>query len=216
MISLLKEAFSSKKELRSLTSQEIKCTAQVLIIDDEKPEELIALLKKEGWRLNHITDLDSLSNKKLAESHVICIDIMGVGKKLQETSGLPLVRRIKQQYPEKKIILYSSVSNHDIFEDALDFVDIRLRKQASLVPFTNAIEKMASETLSYNEAILSIYKKIEKSNPHITYEDFKKAVDKSTTKSGIDTEKVTRVLNLTDSSVSLVASALKLIVWAMA
>ena len=64
MISLLKEAFSSKKELRSLTSQEIKCTAQVLIIDDEKPEELIALLKKEGWRLNHITDLDSLSNKK--------------------------------------------------------------------------------------------------------------------------------------------------------
>lgn len=48
-----------------LPIEKIKDMAHVLIIDDEDPKELKTLIKKDGWQVNYLNDLDSLENKKL-------------------------------------------------------------------------------------------------------------------------------------------------------
>lgn len=169
-----------KKSIPSLNDIQVKSMANILIIDDEEPVELRTLLNKEGWKNYYLNDLDALSNRKLVDCHVVCIDIMGVGKKLQESSGIGLVKHIKERYPAKKIILYSSVSNHDIFEDSLDYVDKKIRKQTSLVPFILAIEEMAKNTLSWDEAVRFSYNKVKAYlPPESTFDNFREAADKA-------------------------------------
>lgn len=166
---------------------QLKNVTKVLIIDDEEPKELRDHLKKEGWKNSYLNDLDALANKKLEDSQIICIDIMGVGKKLQVKDGMSLVIHIKEKYPEKKIILYSSVSKQDIFSDALDYVDKRLRKESSLVPFSIAIEEMAEKTFNWNETIKYAYSKVKDLlGEEIEYDKFKILAEKSITKKGWD------------------------------
>jgi DNA-binding NtrC family response regulator len=169
----------------TLSVEQLKRTTKVLIIDDEEPKELRELLKKEGWKNYYLNDLDALSNKKLEESHVVCIDIMGVGKKLQVQDGMGLVKHIKKRYPEKKIILYSSVSKQDIFSDAIDHVDKRLRKESSLVPFIIAIEEMAANTFSWEQTVKYAYLQVKDTlGETIEYEAFRDAAEKSITTNG--------------------------------
>ncbi len=173
------------KAPKPMSADHIKKRTTVLVIDDEEPIELRALLKRDGWRNYYLDDLDSLEAKKLRDSQIVCIDIMGVGKALQVSDGMGLVKDIKLKYPEKKIILYSSVSKQDIFSDALDFVDKRLRKQSSLIPFVKAIEEMAANTFSWDETLRYAYFKLEGELGDIMdFDSFKKNAEKSIVKGG--------------------------------
>jgi len=177
--------FRRKRPPEPLSVDQLKKLAKVLIIDDEEPKELRELLKKEGWKNYHLNDLDALSNKRLEESHIICIDIMGVGRKLQAEDGMGLIKHIKGRHPEKKVILYSSHSKQDIFSDALDHVDKRLRKESSLLPFVTAIEEMAAKTFSWDETIKYAYEKVKDMiGEKIDYDHFKELAEKSITKNG--------------------------------
>lgn len=206
--------FWRKKSIKQLTKEQIKSLTKILIIDDEEPKDLRELLRKEGWTSYYIKDLDSLSNKKLEESQVLCIDIMGVGTKLREKNGMGIVKHIKEKYPEKKIILYSSVSNHDIFEDALDYVDRRIPKQSSLVPFISAIEEMATNSLSWSDAVMYGYEQIKPFlKEEIAFEDFKTMADNSVVGSKFDAKgfasKTGVAINLADKVAKVVSVALK-------
>ena len=202
-----------RKTIQPLTDDQVKAITKVLIIDDEEPVELRELLRKEGWKHYYLPDLDALANKKLEESQIVFIDIMGVGKKLQEQSGIGLVKHIKQRYPEKKIVLYSSVSDHDIFSDALDYVDKRIRKQSSLVPFLSAIDEMARSTLSWDETIKFAYRKIEGVLPAtITFEQFKANAEKSIINNRFDADAFSRKTGMASDVASLVSSLVSLAV----
>ena len=141
--------FKKRNKFKPVNIDRLKELTRVLIIDDEDPVDLREHLKREGWKTSYLEDLDALSNKKLIEAQIVCIDIMGVGIKLGEENGMGLVRHIKEKYPEKKVILYSSVPKQDIFDEALDYVDKRLRKEASLLPFSSAVEELSSKTYSW-------------------------------------------------------------------
>lgn len=202
-----------KNSPRSLTQEQIKELTRVLIIDDEEPRELRALLRKEGWKTTHLTDLDSLANKSLNEAHIVCIDIMGVGKILQVSDGLELVGHIKERYPNKKVILYSSVSRQDIFSDSLDYVDKRLRKEASLVPFVTAIEEMAANTFSWDEALVYAYEKMGKNLVEIvSFDQFRQLAEKSITSSGFDSKRFSKKAGSSLDVVAKLATLLSLAV----
>lgn len=191
----------------------IKKSTRVLIIDDDEPEELRLLLKRDGWKDFYLPDLDSLENRKLKESHIICIDIMGVGRALQCSNGMDLVKHIKIKHPEKKIILYSSVSKQDIFSDALDYVDKRLKKEASLIPFSQAVEEMARNTFSWEETIKYAYAALRTNFPEMKFEDFKAMAEKSQKRDGtFDGEKFAKktgvALDVASKIASLVGLAL--------
>jgi len=205
------EKYFSEKVPEPPSIEQLKRITKVLIIDDEEPKELRELLKKEGWKISYIDDLDSLSNKKLEESHIVCIDIMGVGKKLQIPNGMGLVKDIKEKYPEKKIILYSSVSKQDIFSDALDYVDKRLRKESSLVPFSAAIEELAKSTFSWDESIKYAYAKVKDLlGEKIEFEQFKAAAEKSITKEGWSKERFMKKLRVGLEVASIIAPLVEL------
>ena len=123
--------FKKKKIKKFLKKSipELKDKTRVLLIDDEETS-LVESLKAEGWHVKYLPDLDRYNNTDLRDAHIVCIDIKGVGKKLNiKEEGLGLVRNIKEKYPEKRIILCSSISSHDIFDNAIDLVQSYLDKE---------------------------------------------------------------------------------------
>lgn len=203
--------FFGVKVPESISLEKIKEITSVLIIDDEEPAELRLLLKKSGWKNSYVKDLDSLETRKLKDSQIVCIDIMGVGKTLQVNNGMGLVKDIKLKFPEKKIILYSSVSNQDIFSEALDYVDKRLRKQSSLIPFVKAIEEMATSTFSWDETLRYTYLRLENEiGDLMDFDSFKKNAEKSIRKGGLNTDIFVRKANVSLDVASKIASLVAL------
>src|SRR5690606_18315217 len=110
--------FKSKKrkKFQSKSLAELKARTRILLIDDEETN-LVESLRAEGWHVKYLPDLDRYNNTDLVDAHIVCVDIKGVGKILNiPEEGLGLVKNIKEKYPQKKIILCSSVNSHDIFD----------------------------------------------------------------------------------------------------
>lgn len=207
ILSYLRKKFT--KQPNKLTIDQIKNIAKILIIDDSKPTEIIENLKKEGWKAVWIEDLDALGNKNLLSSHIVCVDIMDVGLKLGLDNGMQLAKEIKLKYPEKKIVLYSTVSKQDIFDDAVDVVDKRLRKLGTPLPFTSAVEELAIKTLNWEDAIKYAYAKVLPIiGSDVTFENFRSAALKSTT-SSLDIDKFVTILKVSTAVANTVAAMLK-------
>src|SRR5690606_20901804 len=136
---------------------DLKDKTRILFIDDRETD-LVSALKKEGWRVKYVDDLDSYNNTDLVDSQIICSDIKGVGIKLNvQGEGLGLVKAIKAKYPEKKIILYSSISSHDIFDNAIDLVDKKLFKDGQVHPFDAAITELSEKLFDWDTVVKDIY-----------------------------------------------------------
>ena len=73
--------FKKKRKFRNLTLEEIKGKARVLFIDDEDRKDIIEYLSKSGWlcRQLHEKNFDTLDQIDIIDSHIICVDINGVG-----------------------------------------------------------------------------------------------------------------------------------------
>lgn len=151
--------FKKKKNKRFLKKSlaDLKDKTRILFIDDRETD-LVSALKKEGWRVKYVDDLDSYNNTDLVDSQIICSDIKGVGIKLNvQGEGLGLVKAIKAKYPEKKIILYSSISSHDIFDNAIDLVDKKLFKDGQVHPFDAAITELSEKLFDWDTVVKDIY-----------------------------------------------------------
>jgi hypothetical protein len=193
-----------------LSLDQIKKIAKILIVDDNKPDELMAHFRKEGWAVNHLPDIDAMQNKQLMKTHIVCLDIMGVGKLLGLNNGLELAGEIKKIYPEKKIILYSTLAQHDIFNECVDVVDRRLKKESSLLPFSSAVQELSKIALNWEDALIHSYNKI---SPIIgnstTYDQFKKAVSKSTKNGEINADALEKSLKIGKGVVDIVVPLIK-------
>ena len=116
---------------QDLSLEALQAQTHVLFIDDEDRADVIGYLHGESWRCRQLYDLDSMENPELKDAHIVCIDIRGVGRKLnKEAEGLDLVVSIRNRYPEKKIVLYSSQATHNIFHPANDMIDKRIHKRS--------------------------------------------------------------------------------------
>lgn len=197
-----------KKRFIQKSLPELKDKTRILFIDDEETA-LVESLKSEGWHVKYMEDLDRYSNVDLKDAHIVCIDIKGVGKKLNiPEEGLGLVRNIKERYPEKKIILHSSYSSHDIFDNAIDIVDKKIYKDGQTHPFDSAIQELAYKLFDWDSLIKEIYFKYKgEFGVDITLEDFSKKMKSAINGNEIDVE---RILKITLAGVN-VASKIKVI-----
>jgi len=151
--------FKKKKNKRFLKKSlaDLKDKTRILFIDDRETD-LVSALQKEGWRVKYLDDLDSYNNTDLVDSQIICSDIKDVGIKLNvQGEGLGLVKAIKAKFPEKKIILYSSISSHDIFDNAIDLVDKKLFKDGQVHPFDAAITELSEKLFDWDTVVKDIY-----------------------------------------------------------
>lgn len=173
---------------------ELKDKTRILLIDDEETD-LVESLKSEGWHIKYMADLDKYNNTDLKDAHIVCVDIKGVGKKLNiKEEGLGLVRNIKEKYPEKRIILCSSVSSHDIFDNAIDLVDKKVFKNGQTHPFDSAIQELALKLFDWDSLMKEIYFKYKSEfGVEISLEEFTTKMKSVIDGNEIDTDKILKV-----------------------
>lgn len=152
-----------KRIVKNFNLQQLKRITRILFIDDEDRSKTIQYLKSENWNARQIFDLESMENTNLIDSHIIYIDIMGVGKQMGKLNeGLDLIVSIKNKYPEKKVVVYSSKSTHDLFHEANDLVDKRILKRAGdFEVFRTTAEELSKKCFNWDFVIAEIFKKIE-------------------------------------------------------
>jgi protein gp37 len=93
---LIMRGVFKKEKLPKRSLDDIKSVARILFIDDHK-FRLIDILKAGGWHnVQWVKDVESLSITELSDSHIILVDIQGVGKKMQfHDEGLCLTIALK-------------------------------------------------------------------------------------------------------------------------
>lgn len=97
--------FKKKNIFRNLSIEEIKEKTRVLFIDDQNRNDIIEYLSKSDWKCRQLfeRDFDTLDAIDIKDSHIICVDINGVGEKLGKNNGLDIVKSIKTKTPNKKL-----------------------------------------------------------------------------------------------------------------
>lgn len=192
--------FRKKKIFRNLSIEEIKGKTRVLFIDDEERKDIIDYLTKSGWQCRQLyeKDFDTFDNIDIVDSQIICIDINGVGEKLGKNNGLDIVSSIKNKYPNKKVIIYSSQSTQNIFHEAIDLADKKILKTVGdYEVFQNAIEALSKIIFSWDEMIKDTYEKAKTYwTEDISIEQFKKLIEKAGSKKDLTVEQLTSILKV--------------------
>jgi len=185
----------TKRKYREKSLAEIKDLSRILIIDDRRPH-LVDDLKGEGWRVNYVEDLESYHSTDLVDSHVICLDILEVGKKLRCENGLELVKGIKGEYPEKKILLYSSVPSHNIFDLSIDLVDKRILKDGQPYQFIHAVEELSYQVFDWKHCVKDIFERYKSEfGTELSLQDFELKLQNSISSDGtVDVKKISKYI----------------------
>ncbi len=96
-------------KLPSRTIDEIKVVCRVLFIDDQK-FNTVEILKKSGWRVTRVKDIESIDSTEVRDCHIIFVDIRGVGRAMKfndEGDAIPndfdsnkFLQLVKDKIPE--------------------------------------------------------------------------------------------------------------------
>lgn len=116
---------------------------KILFIDDDTKFKIIDILNTAGWSTKIVKDINNIDSELILQTHLFFVDINGVGKKLSfKDEGLGLANAIKNKYPEKKVVIYSSDEKGNRFHNALRNVDDFLPKNAEPIEFQGVIEQL--------------------------------------------------------------------------
>ena len=145
---------SSENTRDSTVAQEMHCDIEymkthtdILFIDNEK-FQIVKTIKEAGWKNTHWLNgatLKNTDNERIVAADIIFVDIVGVAPTLFRDEGLGLIVSLKEKYPRKIVILYSSQGSHDIHHRAFDMIDDKMRKESRAGIFLNKIDKYAKK-----------------------------------------------------------------------
>lgn len=192
--------FKKKKKLPERNLDNMKQISRLLFIDDKK-FAVVDILIRAGWlNTQSIKDVESLDQPEIKDAHIIFVDIQGVGKKLHfQDEGLGLTIALKERYPNKKIIVYSSEDQGRVqaFHKGIDIADARLSKSADPYQFQSIVERFSKDILSLDSCVERIQKTI--------YNEFGQTMQ---TEEII--EKITKIYNQNDFSIKNVSKIFNL------
>lgn len=137
---------SNSHQSKTVDVEELKVHTNILFVDDETFKIVKIIKNTEGWiNTNWVKDVKSLTSPEVRAADIIFVDINGVGGSLFNEQGLGLAGGIKRKYPEKRVIIYSEESEHNVFSENWKIVDDRLPKNADPIEFITKIETFAAE-----------------------------------------------------------------------
>lgn len=139
-----KSSSSTKEEL-----DKRKKLTNVLFVDDDTKFKIIKILNVSGWiNTKIIKDVKNPDEEIVTNAHIVFVDINDVGIKMGfKDEGLGLAKYLKNKYPEKKVIIYSSDTSGNRFHPALREVDTFLPKNAEPYEFQEIIEQYSAEVV---------------------------------------------------------------------
>lgn len=126
---------------------EVMALTKILFIDDDTSFKVVKILKNTGWINTKITkDIMNLNDRQVLETDIFFVDINGVGIKLKfKDEGLGLALALKKTFPEKIVVIYSTVDSGDRFHEALRIADDTLSKQADPYEFITIVTNYAEK-----------------------------------------------------------------------
>jgi hypothetical protein len=205
--------FNKKPRIPQRNLEEIKRLTKILFIDDVK-FEVVDRIQANGWKqCTRVKDVEDLDHPDIDRTHVFFVDIQGVGKKLNFLDeGLGLARALKQKYPSKAVVLYSSEGKRDIFDATLSIVDARIRKNADTYEFLKLAEKYALEAFSINECVIRIQRIIkDETGEFIDVKFIKSNLLKVQGKGEIDNDKIIKAFKVSVQVASIINTIYKTI-----
>lgn len=138
----------AKESMTPLTIDGIRAQTNILFIDDDKEFKIVKILKRAGWKNTCFfsdTDVKDINAEKIRNAHIIFVDIKGVGQTMYNDEGLGLVVDLKKKYPRKKVVIYSAISEHSLFHDAIKLADDQIPKNSQPAVFVSLIETLAED-----------------------------------------------------------------------
>ena len=124
---------------------DIRKHVNMLIIDDNDfiPENF---LKANGYQLHHKTDIDSI--KDVEPYDIILCDISGVGKKLgYDKEGAFIIREIHANYPNKRIIAYTSYTYNPEYNQYLSLADFVAPKDMGIDDWISVLDEQVKKSI---------------------------------------------------------------------
>lgn len=119
---------------------ELRKQVDILIIDDDEVFLQESYLQKNGFRITHKTDIDTI--KDVSDYEVILCDIRGVGKKLGASKeGAFLIKEIRNNYPNKQIVAYTGSSYDAAYNQYLKYADAVIDKGIPLDDWVALLDK---------------------------------------------------------------------------
>ena len=141
--------YKKNKNIKNRDQNERKKLTNILFVDDDTTFRVVKILIRSGWKNTKIRkNIISLDDRLVVEAHICFIDIQGVaGELFPKDQGLGLAGALKERYPEKKIVVYSSQRTGDRFHEILKKVDATLAKDADPYEFENLVDNYSEEVL---------------------------------------------------------------------
>ncbi len=148
IVVIIKHVFTKKKNNddgnileKDKAKKKDKEQFKILFIDDQS-FKVVDILKKQGWiNTKRIKDVRSFEDPDVVEADVYFVDIQGVGKIMEfKDEGLGLAIALKEKFPNKKLVIYSSENKGDRFHKALKKADEQLPKNADPYELQQIIE----------------------------------------------------------------------------
>lgn len=139
------EEEQKNRDLKKYKSvEDAKGQAKLLFIDDDTRFNVVKILRKSGWKnTDIIKDIANLDDAQLKFADVVFVDIQGVGKLLNfKDEGLGLSMAIKDRYPEKYLVIYSSERSGNRFDEAIRRADDQLYKLADSYEFEKCVHNL--------------------------------------------------------------------------
>lgn len=162
-ISITKYTIEDLKAIKSIKREanlKLRKRIDILVIDDEEftPGEF---LDKNHFSLTYKTDIDNV--KDVSEYPIVMCDIRGVGGNLsKQYEGAYLIKEIKQNYPEKRVIAYTASSYDASYNKYLDYADELLKKGTSLEDWVTILDEQIKKAVDpvyqwcvFREALLN-------------------------------------------------------------
>lgn len=130
-------------------SDAIKDKIRILFVDDKGEFPIVKYLKKRGYNVNCIKDIEDIDGEEVRRSDIIFLDINGVGKMLQiKNQGMGLCGALKDKYGDRKIvILYSGETKGDIFDKDAQKADASIPKDSDFLQFISLISQYGEEII---------------------------------------------------------------------
>ena len=124
---------------------ELRKHVNMLVIDDNPfmPENF---LQANGYQMQHKTDIDSI--KDVEPYDIILCDISGVGKKLGFVKeGAFIIREIHANYPNKRIIAYTSNTYDADYNQFFSMADFVAPKDLGIDDWINVLDEQIKKSI---------------------------------------------------------------------
>ncbi|WP_461811544.1 hypothetical protein [Faecalimonas sp.] len=124
---------------------ELRKHVNMLVIDDNPfmPENF---LQANGYQMQHKTDIDSI--KDVEPYDIILCDISGVGKKLGFVKeGAFIIREIHANYPNKRIIAYTSNTYDADYNQFFSMADFVAPKDLAIDDWINVLDEQIKKSI---------------------------------------------------------------------